>query len=77
MTTAAASTKRSQIWKEIRTLRQQKKTAKSAEARKKIRAAYRRAVQELEAARKALGGSKKVKAVAAKKPQTGKAKRAA
>jgi len=65
MTTAAASTKRSQIWKEIRQLRAAKKTAKSAEARAKIRAQYRKLVAELQAARTALG-SKKAKPAARK-----------
>ncbi len=65
LTTAAASTKRSQIWKEIRQLRAAKMSAKSAEAKAKIRAAYRKAVADLQAARTALG-SKKAKPTAKK-----------
>ena len=68
MTTAALSTKRSQIWKEIRTLRAQKKAAKSAEARKKIRDRYRALVQELAATRKGLS-SRKAKPAAKKQPK--------
>ena len=68
MTTAAASTKRSQIWKEIRQLRAAKKSARTDEARKKIRDRYRALVAELTAARKALG---------TKKPAARKGKKAA
>ncbi|PYO98052.1 MAG: hypothetical protein DMD60_05155 [Gemmatimonadetes bacterium] len=70
MTTAAASTKRSQIWKEIRALRAAKTSARTAEAKAKIRTRYRALVAELTAARKALGSTKA-------KPTAKKGKKAA
>ena len=60
MTTAIATSKRADLWKTIRTLRQQRKTAKTPEAKAKIRAAYRKAVAELEATRKTLSSKKVV-----------------